>query len=66
MKKQSVWKKRLVKDLMLKPSLEATAIKITKVLKKSCRAAYRQYIPYLDEEKEKAVKNRWPIKTDSG
>ena len=43
---------------MLKPSLEATAIKITKVLKKSCRAAYRQYIPYLDEEKEKAVKNR--------
>ena len=42
---------------MLKPSLDAITIKITKVLKKSCRAAYKQYIPYLDEEKEKGVKN---------
>ena len=58
MKKQSVRRKRLVRDLMLKPSLEATTIKITNVLKKSCLAAYKQYIPYLDEEKEKAVKNR--------
>lgn len=43
MKKQSIRRKRLIRDHMQKQNLRPATIEVTNVLKKSCRAAYQLF-----------------------
>ena len=67
MKKQSIRRKRLVRDHMQKQNLRPATIEVTNMLKKSCRAAYQQHRTFQDEEQKNAAKKTGrPSKIDSG